>query len=46
MVTTIYYNGHKLKTQLEDTDLNSNKIHEGGVFVLGQDQVRKKYSQK
>ena len=39
MVTTIYYNGKKLKTLLEDTALNSNKIHEGGVFVLGQESV-------
>ena len=37
MVTTIYYNGVKLKTLLEDTALNSNKIHAGGIFVLGQE---------
>ena len=44
MVTTIYYNGKKLKTLLEDTALNSNKIHEGGVFVLGQESVSYKFS--
>ena len=44
MVTTIYYNGKKLKTLLEDTALNSNKIHEGGVFVLGQESVSYMFS--
>ena len=39
MVTTVYFNGNKLKTELEDTALNSNKIHEGGALILGQDQV-------
>ena len=39
MVTTIYYNGVKLKTLLEDTSLNSNQIHAGGIFVLGQESV-------
>ena len=45
MVTTIYYNGKKLKTLLEDTALNSNKIHEGGVFVLGQESVSYMFTQ-
>ena len=39
MVTTVYYNGVKLKTQLEDTALGSNRIHGGGVFILGQESV-------
>ena len=39
MVTTVYYNGKKLKTQLEDTDYGSNRIHAGGIFVLGQESV-------
>ena len=43
MVSTIYFNGEKLKTELEDTSLNSNKIHGGGAFILGQDQVRNVY---
>ena len=39
MVTTVYYNGVKLKTQLEDTALGSNRIHGGGIFILGQESV-------
>ena len=38
LVTTIYVNGVKVKTALEDTALNSNQIHGGGAFILGQDQ--------
>ena len=39
LVTTLYFNGKKLKTKLEDTPKNRNKWHSGGQWFLGQDQV-------
>ena len=38
LITTIYYNGVKIETDSDTTKFNSNKIHAGGAFILGQNQ--------
>ena len=43
LVTTLYFNGKKLITKLEDTPKNRNKWHSGGQWFLGQDQVGYKF---
>ena len=38
-MTTLYFNGKKLKQALVDTPKGRNKWYKEGAWILGQDQV-------
>ena len=38
LVTTVYFNGKKLKTELSDTPKGRNQWYAAGEWILGQDQ--------